>query len=161
MGRCSHAGARYVQVLIPVGTNFLFGPSILAFWYQKKGRVLILIANLNAAAVIWRTLDDGDNGLKWWWAIPILWVWALALCARARETSNSQAGFYLLLIAHLCVIAFVYEHRKSPDKLWWSKRYSLTSSFRPRLMNILKPLCPNLTFTNSLPSSLCAFHASS
>jgi hypothetical protein len=100
-------------MLVPVAFNIVFGPSILAFWYQKKGRVLILILNLIAVAVIWRTLDDSD-GLKWWCALPILWVWAM--CPRARETSNSQSGVYLVLIAHVCAIAFVYEHRKSPEQ---------------------------------------------
>jgi hypothetical protein len=101
-------------ILVPVAFNIVFGPSILAFWYQKTSRVLILIANLIAVAVIWRTLDDIDNGLKWWAALPILWGWAA--WGRAREISDSKSGVYLVLIAHICVIAFVYEHRKSPEQ---------------------------------------------
>ena len=35
-------------ILIPVGINLAFGPSILAFWAHKKSRVILLILNLIA-----------------------------------------------------------------------------------------------------------------
>ena len=97
-------------ILVPVGVNIVFGPSILAFWYHKKSRVIILILNLTIVGFVWITKDMTFwmRGRGWAQWLPIcaviaLWIWMLL----SRASEKAEPMLIRHLIIHVCAIAAV------------------------------------------------------
>jgi hypothetical protein len=109
-------------ILVPVGVNVAFGPSIYAFLHHKKSRVMILILNLIVGGSVWVAKDVVWPAWADWsliCAMLLLVIWALR--SRVFESAGSTSIVYLILIAHVCAIAAVaacvnYGLYKSPER---------------------------------------------
>jgi hypothetical protein len=108
-------------LLVPVGVNLVFGPSIIAYLSHKRSRAVILILNLISVVWFWMTRDTPFDVLGWSLWLPfglmvLLCAWACWERASA-SAADSTSTVVILMIVHVCAIGWVhYGLYKSPEQ---------------------------------------------
>jgi hypothetical protein len=112
------------NILIPILVNLVFGPSLLAYWENKKSRRAILALNLVDLGLIWATFSDPRVYLFYSSCAGILLLWVWAILSKPEDSSEAvqlhsllkaKYGFAWIVAIHLAAVALI--HYKTPERI--------------------------------------------